>query len=131
MQENQVQGGIGTRHTNWHGYIVYEDGIILNKDGSIKKLNINAKGYPTSNWYYDGRLHCHLAHTVMWMAFNGFIPRGYEVDHIDNDRSNYSYSNLQLLTKSQNNQKAYDSGNRMFLFGQTNPNSLTRKKFKQ
>lgn len=116
------------KHTNWYGYTIFKNGTILNKDGTVKKLKLNKKGYPVSNWYYVGKLHCHLAHTVVWMAFHGDIPKGYEVDHKDNDRTNFSYDNLQLLTKSANNQKSYDYGNRNFLFGQTNPNSLTRKK---
>lgn len=116
--------------TNYYGYEVFEDGTILNKDGSAKKLNISPKGYLKSNFYYNRRLNCHLAHTFIWRAFNGDIPKGYEVDHIDNDRTNNKLNNLQLLTKSQNNQKAYDSGNRLFLFGDTNPNSKKRKERK-
>ena len=120
---------IGSRFIDWYGYTVFDDGVILNKDGTIKKLNVSAKGYLTTNYYYEGRLHCHLAHTVIWRAWNNnTIPKGYEVDHIDNDRKNNRLDNLQLLTKSQNNQKSYDSGNRKFLFGQTNPNSRSRKK---
>ena len=120
----------GTKSIKYHGYTVFSNGFILNKDGSIKKLNINPKGYWTSNFYYEGRLHCHLAHTFVWRAFNGEIPKGFEVDHVDNDRLNFNLDNLQLLSKSQNNQKAYDSGNRMFIFGDTNPNSLVRKGIK-
>ncbi|AXH72000.1 MAG: HNH endonuclease [Podoviridae sp. ctbj_2] len=90
-------------------------------------MKVNSKGYPYTNFYYEGRPHCHLAHTFVWRAFNGDIPEGFEVDHIDNDRMNFKLENLQLLSKSQNNQKAYDSGNRMFVFGDTNPNSLKRK----
>lgn len=115
---------------DWNGYKVDKEGNIYNKNGSLKKLSLNPKGYLFSNFYYNSKLNCHLAHTVIWRAWNGEIPKGYEVDHEDNDRLNNKLSNLQLLTKSQNNQKAYDSGNRNFLFGQTNPNSLTRKKLK-
>jgi len=113
--------------TNWNGYIVFTDGRIWNKNGTDKSFKTNSKGYYFTNFYYDGRPHCHLIHTVVWMAFNGNIPEGYEVDHINNDRKDCDLGNLQLLTKSENNQKSYDSGNRKFLFGQTNPNSLTRK----
>lgn len=111
----------------WNGYGVDENGVIYNKDGSVKKLNINAKGYYTSNFYYNGRLNCHLAQKVVAGAWLGETPEGCEIDHKDNDRLNNHPMNLQFLTKSQNNQKAYDSGNRMFLFGDSNPNSLVRR----
>lgn len=111
----------------WNGYIVHDDGTVRNKDGSLKKFKTNRKGYLFTNFYYDGRSHTHVIQRVIWQAFVGYVPEGYEIDHIDNDRTNNRLSNLQLLTKSQNNQKSYDSGNRKFLFGQTNPNSLTRK----
>lgn len=116
--------------SKWNGYTALSSGSILNKDFSLKRLKTNRKGYLFTNFYYEGSSHCHLAHTVVWMAFNGPIPDGYEVDHINNDRKDNRLDNLQLLTKSENNTKAYNSGNRNFLFGQTNPNSLTRKKAK-
>ena len=121
-------GMISINCVEWNGYFVLDNGVICNKDGSIKRLKTNDKGYYFTNFYYNNKPHCHLAHTVIWMAFNGSIPEGYEVDHIDNDRKNNKLSNLQILTKSENNKKSYTSGNRNFVYGQTNPNSLTRRK---
>lgn len=39
---------------------------------------------------------------LVWLTFNGPIPAGYQVDHIDGNRFNNSLDNLQLLTKSDN-----------------------------
>lgn len=111
----------------WNGYGVDENGTIYNKDGTVKSLKTNKKGYLFSNFYYEGKLHCHLAHTLVAEAFFGEKPEGYEVDHMDNVRDNNKVSNLQYLTKSENNQKSYDSGNRESVFGDTNPNSKVRK----
>lgn len=111
----------------WNGYGVSEEGVIFNKDGSAKTMKVNAKGYLFTNFYYEGRLHCHLAHTVVTLAWLGEKKEGFEVDHINNIRTDNRAINLQYLTKSENNQKSYDSGNRTFLFGDTNPNSLVRK----
>lgn len=112
---------------DWNGYTVFTDGRIHNKDGTDKSFKTNKKGYQFTNFYYDGKLHTHVVQRVIWTAWRGEIPDGHEIDHINNIRSDNRLDNLQLLTKSQNNQKAYDSGNRMFLFGDTNPNSLKRK----
>ena len=108
---------IGMKSINYHGYTVMENGTILNKDGTVKKIKVNKKGYPFTNFYYEKKLRCHLIHTFIWRAFNGDIPKGFEVDHKDDDRSNFQLSNLQLLTKSDNNQKSYDSGNRSGFMG--------------
>lgn len=40
-------------------------------------------------------------HRVVWEFYNTKIPDGYEVHHIDFDRSNNDISNLQLLTVSE------------------------------
>lgn len=117
----------GTRCIEFKGYRICDDGTIYNKDGTKKSLKTNKKGYLFTNFWYDGKSNCHVAQRFIWYAFRGGVPEGFEIDHIDNNRANNRLDNLQLLTKSQNNKKAYDSGNRMFVFGDTNPNSLKRK----
>lgn len=51
-----------------------------------------------------------LLHRLMWTAFNGEIPNGYEIDHIDGNKLNNSLYNLELVTHSENLKRAYDSG---------------------
>lgn len=97
---------------NWNGYTFCENGIVLNKDGSIKQPHLNKKGYPITNFYYNEKGNTHLIHKIFAHLFLGNCPEGYEVDHIDNVRTNCKPSNLRYVTKSENNQKAYDSGNR-------------------
>lgn len=41
-------------------------------------------------------------HRVIWEMFNGEIPQGFEVDHIDGNPSNNLITNLRLLTHNQN-----------------------------
>lgn len=38
-------------------------------------------------------------HRYVWEFYNGEIPKGYEIHHIDYDKSNNDISNLQMLTK--------------------------------
>ena len=102
---------------NWNGYEVRSDGSILNKDGSLKSLKTSPKGYLFTNFYFKGKLHTFQIHRVIWIAFNGVIPNGYEIDHINNVRDDNRLDNLQLLTKGENNQKSYDSGNRSGFMG--------------
>lgn len=114
------------RCIDWNGYKIREDGEIFNKDGTVKSKKVNKKGYFFSNFWYDGKAHCHLFHTVIAWAFLGPTPEGFEADHQDNNRQNNQVSNLQYLSKSDNNKKSYTSGNRN-INGERNPNSKARK----
>lgn len=53
-----------------------------------------------SNGYYakthSGRS---FLHRDVWVAFNGPIPDGWDVHHIDEDRSNNSHDNLTVMPK--------------------------------
>lgn len=42
------------------------------------------------------------AHRIIWEAFNGKIPEGYMVDHINRDKRDNRIENLRLATRSQN-----------------------------
>lgn len=37
-------------------------------------------------------------HRYVWESYNGEIPKGYEIHHIDHDKSNNSIENLELMT---------------------------------
>lgn len=49
-------------------------------------------------------------HRLIWIMFNGDIPEGLIVDHIDNDRGNNKIGNLRLATKSGNNRNRMAAG---------------------
>lgn len=42
-----------------------------------------------------------LMHKYVWEFYNGKIPKGYEVHHIDRNRANNDIDNLQLLTREE------------------------------
>lgn len=45
---------------------------------------------------------CIPLHRVVYAWFNGYIPQGYDIDHIDNDTFNNNINNLQPLTRKEN-----------------------------
>ena len=47
-----------------------------------------------------------LVHRLVYEAFNGKIPEGYTIDHIDQNPLNNNIDNLQCITKQENIQKA-------------------------
>lgn len=46
-----------------------------------------------------------LVHRFVWEYFNGPIPKGLVVDHINSDRKDNRLVNLQVITMSENNRK--------------------------
>ena len=67
------------------GYKVYRE----NGKPKTIKVSIGTKGY--------------RCHRIIWEIFNGKIPTGMVVDHIDRNPFNNKISNLRLITVSENN----------------------------
>lgn len=65
-------------------------------------------GYRRIRASVNGREITAAAHRIVWMAKNGPIPEGKEVNHLDGDRGNNRPGNLEVVTKSENLQHAYD-----------------------
>jgi hypothetical protein len=43
-----------------------------------------------------------MYHKVLWEHFNGEVPEGYELNHIDENKLNFQLSNLELMTHKEN-----------------------------
>lgn len=86
-------------------YEIFEDGRIFSK---LK--NRFLENTLTTDGYIQNKLMCKdgISRTVrrnraIWFYFNGEIPEGFIVNHIDEDKRNNSITNLNLLTIDQNN----------------------------
>lgn len=93
-------------------YIFYEDGAVVSPKGRQIKPFLTPKGYYLIRIKLDGEWRSTLVHTVLARAWLGEKPQGFEVDHINNIRTDNRIENLQYLSKRDNNKKSYDSGNR-------------------
>lgn len=83
----------------------------ITKDGKIfsKRYNRYMLGTPNRDNYLTICLRCidqkprvFYFHRVIWFYFNGEIPQDYEINHKNEDKTNNSLDNLELLTRSDN-----------------------------
>jgi hypothetical protein len=114
-------------------YTITEDGQVFNKSANRwMKPHLNNYGY-VYICITQGVDHVrHIsAHTLVIYKFIGTPPSiHYEVDHIDQNRGNNHYTNLQWITHSANIKKAYDNGREHYWRGKSrpSPNVITRIK---
>lgn len=96
-REQQLLNIEGIRYK---GFIVRDDGTVINKFGNVVGFNNGKKGYKYI--YVEGRKI--PKHRFIWEAFNGEIPEGMEIDHIlpISDGGTDELSNLRLVTSSEN-----------------------------
>lgn len=97
------------------GYRVSSLGKIIGKRGG--------RGFKNSEGYLMVKLwkKSYSVHSIIWEAFNGPVPKGLEINHIDLDKTNNALSNLELLTHKENVQHAYRVGNFEKNRGEKNP----------
>lgn len=58
-------------------------------------------------WKFGYKQKSYTNHRVIWALFNGDIPKGLVINHIDNNSLNNKISNLEVVTTKENNQKTY------------------------
>ena len=90
--------------------IAHLDGKVFNtltkREVGKDKLN----NYSTIG-YYDGNLNHYIQkHRLIWIFFNGLIPEGLLINHIDGVKSNNCLINLELATYSENINHAISHG---------------------
>ena len=87
----------------YKGYTIYSDGRILKKNGKdFVKQSTGTGGYPIHKFCCDGITKTEKVHVIIWKLFNGDIPEGMTIDHIDGNKKNNNLFNLRLLSRSEN-----------------------------
>lgn len=80
-------------------------------------MRLDGRGYLTPHVTRGGYLqlttsdssrkrHHIYVHRAVYETFIGKVPDGFEIDHIDNDKSNNCLGNLQLLSRQENVEKS-------------------------
>ena len=99
----------------YHVHPIY-DLYAADKNGNI--VHIVKQKPRKGNKHHDGYMKCtvrqrgqknqkrHLVHRFVWECYNGLIPHGKVIDHINDVRDDNRICNLQLFTPQQNNKKS-------------------------
>ena len=85
-------------------YDVHKDGTVFSKTiNKETKIHLMPNGYVMNGYLHkDGTNHKHYRHRVIWYYFKGNIPEGYEIDHINGDKTDNSLENLRCVTHKEN-----------------------------
>ena len=97
------------KHNVFTKYATTNDGDVINLETKkIMKMRKNDCGYLYFNIYNDKlkKTKVYSQHRFVYEVFKGEIPKGFEVDHINNLKTDNRIKNLQLLTHKQNIEKS-------------------------
>lgn len=95
----------------YENYAVTEDGDIVNvRNGNIIKPVISQQGYMYVSLSQHGKKKRAAVHRLVMIAFEGFVRGKPIVNHIDGDKTNNRYSNLEWTTYAENARHAIDTG---------------------
>ena len=95
-------------HPIYENYYTSKEGEIYSrKRNKILKLQKHPAGYLIFNICSKSKRKSYYVHRYVYECFYGNIPKGKEVDHIDNNKTNNNIKNLQLLTKKENMSKSH------------------------
>ena len=90
---------MATLHPKYLSYAAFEDGRVVNVPKSrVLAGSRDAKGYYHVGLTLDKRTTSVAVHRFVWECFNGHIPRGMHIDHVNGDKQNNSVANLDLVT---------------------------------
>lgn len=84
-------------------WTIYEDGtIISNKTKKARKVFPNKNGYLMITYTSPKGTKNYYIHRLVAKYFIGDIPEGMEVNHEDGNKKNNHYTNLKIVTPSEN-----------------------------
>lgn len=95
----------------------HKSGYFISNRGRIKGIRVeflsptvSAEGYLVTSLPNNGKRTYYLVHRAVYETFNGEIPEGKVINHIDGDKQNNWVSNLECVTAKENTQHAYRTG---------------------
>ena len=84
-------------------YMIDTDGVVYNKNGSVKSLTLNRYGYLKATLSVDGKRYYKAVHRLVLHAFKGFdLDDELVVHHINHKRDDNNVHNLDAIPQRLN-----------------------------
>lgn len=83
---------------NFKEKYIYFNGVLISKSTMRIVGSMRDTGYITTG---DGNF-TEYCHRIVWEMHCGNIPEGYEIDHVNHDRSDNRIENLRIVKKKDN-----------------------------
>ena len=90
-------------HPIYNNYEASADGKIRHKQLMKNLGRVNCHGYMQIGFRINGEKKGYLSSRFIWECFNGLIPDGLVIDHINRNRTDNRLENLRLVTPRENN----------------------------
>jgi len=87
---------------NYENYFIYEDGTVFNTKTNRKLKNVLAERYQVVLLYKNGIRKMFYVHRLVAEAFCNKKENANQVNHIDSNKINNHYSNLEWVTSKEN-----------------------------
>lgn len=85
-------------------YELSKSGILINKrTRKVRRGFVDNDGYLRDCFWFEGKIIMKFRHRLVWEAFNGKIPEGLQVNHINEIKTDNRLENLNLMTCKENN----------------------------
>lgn len=88
-----------------YGYCADDDQIYFISKNRIVKQRPQNCGYSYVSFRYAGKQKTICAHRFIWECCKYIIPNGYEIDHINRNKTYNTISNLQCITMQENRKR--------------------------
>lgn len=98
-----------------------KSGTVFSKNWKKSLGCRSSRGYLVCSLVHKGIKKQVKIHQIVWMSFNGAIPSGLVIDHINGNKLDNSLENLRLVTNKENSQ------NRRSYVGENNPAAKINK----
>ena len=115
MKKRNNEGYVGTLWEEWRPVKDYEGLYEVSNEGRVRSLNYLHTGktkvmkavkgktdYLLVNLWKDGKKKMYRVHRLVWEAFNGAIPAGMQINHLDENPVNNWLENLEVCTPREN-----------------------------